>query len=290
MGGRLWSFRAFVVGAIAVANAGGCASHRTVGGATLRVAETPHGADSLTGVEWIRVPVPTGGTLWAAIARPPHGGSHAVLVILHGTHGFGREYVQLARELAQKADVVTVTGCWFAGRRGAGTQFITPIDCPEAPPLPSGTSSEALDAVGALVSTARRLPGVRADRVVLLGHSRGGVAALYFALERSRSETGLRAIVLNSTAYPPELLRRASELAAPVLMFHGTADSPAEGGSEMTVIARARAFEAALAAAGRTVQAEYFDGADHSSLFRDVAQRERTVRHVVAFLREQGIK
>src|SRR5262245_54418416 len=58
----------------------------------------PAGADGLAGVEWVRVPAP-GGTLTAAVARPPGAGPFPVLVILHGTHGFAREYVRLAQDL-----------------------------------------------------------------------------------------------------------------------------------------------------------------------------------------------
>ena len=42
----------------------------------------------------------------------------------------------------------------------------------------TGMTPEALAVVDALVDAARSLPGVRSDRVALLGHSRGAVAAL----------------------------------------------------------------------------------------------------------------
>jgi dienelactone hydrolase len=222
-----------------------------------------------------------------------------VLVILHGTHGFGREYVALARDLAREAGVVAVAACWFAGRRGAGIQFVTPIECPEAPPLPvTGATPEALAVVDALLDAARGLPGVRADRVALLGHSRGAVSALFLALERGGRSRGaprdvgpaLRAIVLNSGAYPPDLVRRATELGVPTLLLHGTADSPADGGSEMTAVGRARGFAAALAAAGREVEAEYFEGAGHNALLADPAQRAASVRRMADFLRRHGVR
>jgi dienelactone hydrolase len=254
-------------------------------------AAAPVGADTLAGVEWLRVPVPAGGTLAAAVARPAGAGPHPVVVLLHGTHGFASEYVGLAHDLAREAGVVAVTGCWFVGRRGVGTQFVTPIECPEAPPMPvTGLTPEALAVVSALVDAARALPGVRTDRVALFGHSRGGVAALNYALERGRLENGLRAVVLNSAAYPPELVSRAAELGVPALMLHGTADSPAQGGSANTAATRARAFEAALLAAGKVVEARYFEGADHNTLFMDAEQRARSVRHMAEFLRRQGFE
>ena len=248
----------------------------------------------MAGVQWMRVAVPTGGTLLAAVARPADVGPHPVIVILHGTHGFAREYVALAREFARDAGVIAIAACWFAGRRGAGVQFVTPIECSEAPPLPStGMTPEALAAVDALVNAARMLPGVRADRVALFGHSRGAVAALYYALERGRAHQearGIQAVVLNSGAYPPELVNRAPALTVPVLLLHGTADGPAEGGSEMTTAVRARAFEAALLAANKVVDAEYFEGARHSALFYNAEQHTRTVRRVAEFLRRQAFE
>jgi len=253
------------------------------------------GADTVAGIQWVRVAMPRGGVLSAAVARPVGAGPHPMLIILHGTHGFAREYVALARDLAREADVVAIAACWFGGRRGAGVQLVTPIECPEAPPMPStAMTPEALAAVDALVNAARALPGVRADRVALLGHSRGAVAAVYYALERGRAsqeaEPKLHAVVLNSAAYPPELVARAAALGEPALLLHGTADGPAEGGSEMTTVVRARAFEEALLAANKVVEAEYFEGARHSALFYNADQRARTVRHVAAFLRRQGFE
>lgn len=289
------------LGTVCFVIAVGCAAHAPTGrvGAARQAVQPPAGANTLAGVDWLRIPVPTGGTLSAAVARPAGAGPHPVLIILHGTHGFAHEYVALARDLAREAGVVAVAACWFAGRRGAGVQFVTPIECPEAPPMPvTGMTPEALAVVGALVDAVRTLPGVQADRVALLGHSRGAVATLYYALERGGTSPqaahavgpALRAVVLNSGAYPPELVARAGELSVPTLLLHGTADSPAEGGSDMTAVGRARAFAAALAAAGRVSEVEYFEGAGHNALVADEAQRARSVRRMVDFLRRHGIE
>src|SRR4029078_5318964 len=116
--------------------------------------------------------------------------------------------------------------------------------------------------------------------------------AVYYALERGSASRGvgqrLRAVVLNSGAYPPELVVRAAALSVPALLLHGLADGPSEGGSEMTTAARARAFEAALVAANKVVDDEYFEGARHSALFYDADQRARSVRRVADFLRRYG--
>jgi dienelactone hydrolase len=254
----------------------------------------PAGADTLAGVQWVRVAMPSGGVLSAAVARAAGAGRHPVLIILHGTHGFAREYIALARDLAREANVVAIAACWFVGRRGAGVQLVTPIDCSGAPPMPStGMTPEALTAVDALVNAARGLPGVKADRVALFGHSRGAVAAVYYALERggaNREGRRVHAVVLNSGAYPPELVARGAALNVPVLLLHGTADGPAEGGSDMTTAVRARAFEAAVLAAKKVAEAEYFEGARHSALFYNADQRARSVRRVGDFLRRHGFE
>ena len=186
----------------------------------------PAGAEGLAGVEWVLVPAP-GGTLTAAVARPPGEGPFPVLVLLHGTHGFAREYVRFAQDLSRELAVVAVAGCWFKGGQGAGMQFVTPIACPDAPDMPAAASDEALEIVGALITAVRELPGVRGDRVALFGQSRGGGAALHYVFERG----GVWVAVLNSTGYPQEVVDRAGAVSAPLLLLHGKADSPADGGS-----------------------------------------------------------
>ena len=118
----------------------------------------PAGADVIAGIEWVRVAAP-GGELSAAVARPPGKGPFPVIVILHGTDGFAREYVRLAYDLARMSGVVTVAGCWFSGSQGEGRQFVTSIECQGAPAMPGAASDAALDSVGALVAAAQRPSG-----------------------------------------------------------------------------------------------------------------------------------
>jgi dienelactone hydrolase len=244
----------------------------------------PAGAEGLNGVEWVRVPAP-GGTLTAAVARPAGDGPFPALVVLHGTHGFAREYVRLAQDLAHASGVVAVAGCWFKGGQGAGRQFVTPIACPDAPEMPAAASDEALAIVGALVTAVRDLRGVRGDRIALFGHSRGGGAALHYVFERG----GVWVAVLNSTGYPQEVIDRAGAVSAPLLLLHGKADSPADGGSERTAVHRAQEFEDALRRKEKQVEAVYFDGG-HNGLFADSKQYDESVRLIAAFLRENLAK
>jgi dienelactone hydrolase len=244
----------------------------------------PAGADGFEGIEWVRVPAP-GGTLTAAVARPPGKGPFPVFVVLHGTHGFAREYVRLAQDLARNSGVVVVAGCWFAGGQGTGRQFITPIDCPNAPAMTAHWSDGALASVSSLVAAARELPGVRGDRVALFGHSRGGGAALHYVVEKG----GVQAAVLNSTGYPPEVADRAVSVDATLLLLHGTADGPADGGSAATSFDNAQKFKDKLEKAGKPVEAKYFEGG-HNGLFTDAAQYTETVRLVADFLRRKLVE
>jgi dienelactone hydrolase len=159
-------------------------------------------------------------------------------------------------------------------------RFVTPIGCPGAPPLPKPDDASALDRVDALLDAVVSLPGVQAEKVALFGHSRGAGLALSYALAKKRAH----AVVLDSGGYPDELTARAAELTAPLLILHGAADSPADGGSAMTTARKARAFEAAVTRAGGRVEAKYYAGAGHNALFTDPVQSQDEVARVKAFL------
>ena len=240
-------------------------------------ASPPKGAEALA-VQWIAVAGPGGHSMLAAVARPQGGGPFPAVVLLHGSHGFAREYVQLAQDLTA-AGVVAVAACWFSGRVGAGTRFITPIDCPDGPPMPRATDPTAQQAVDAIVQAVRTLPGVRADRIGLFGHSRGGGAALNYAL----TIDSVRAIVLNSTGYPSDLQKGVSSLKASVLILHGAADSAADGGSPISDVQMARNFEAALRRAGRRVEAKYYAGGSHNGIFADPEQYKDELQRMKSF-------
>ena len=240
---------------------------------------TPPAATDTVGVQWVQVTAPGVGVMIAAIARPPGAGPFPTVLILHGSHGFAQQYVNLARDLARQG-LLAVAACWFSGGRGAGARFVKPIGCPDAPPISMASSDTALRAVNALVQAVRTLPGVRPDHLVLLGHSRGGGAALHYVLAGG----GVQAVVLNSAGYPPYLANRVPQLAVPVLMLHGCADSPADGGSPLTDVQMARDFEASLRAEKKEVTAVYYEGG-HNALFTSPAQHDDEVRQIAAFLR-----
>src|SRR5437867_11390653 len=119
--------------------------------------DPPSGTEALA-VEWIRVAAPGLGVMPAAVARPRGAGPFPTVILLHGSHGFAQEYVRLAQDLAD-GGLLAMAACWFQGGGGAGARFITPISCPEAPPMPNPSSPEAIQTVGSLVQAARTLPG-----------------------------------------------------------------------------------------------------------------------------------
>ena len=234
---------------------------------------------SIVGVEWIRIAGPSGSSMLGAVARPHGAGPFPAVLILHGTHGFAQQYVRLAKEFANHG-VLAVAACWFSGGSGAGSRFITRIECPDAPPLSMASSPTAQMAIAALVAGVRQLPGTDSRRLALFGHSRGAGAALNYILRRG----DVSALVIDSAGYPDDVISKASQVTVPVLIFHGTLDSPADGGSEMTSVQRARTFEAALRREQRTVEAQYYD-AGHNGIFTSSVQFTDAVRRAASFLR-----
>ena len=235
-------------------------------------------------VYWWQVPV-QGGTLRAAVATPTGAGPFPAVIILHGTHGFAEEYVHLARRLADKG-MVGIAACWFAGRRGEGVRFITPIDCPDAPAFVDASAVDRFhisrQTIDSLVQRVGTLGRVRTGQVVLFGHSLGGGAALDYVLTHPGKVQG---VILNSSGYPPEVTKRvAATVQVPMLLLHGTADSPAEGGLAITAIGMARQFEAAMRTAHKPLDVWYYEGSDHNRLFSDSAQFEDTAGRIVRFV------
>lgn len=225
--------------------------------------------------------VPGNGVVQLAIARPAGQGPFPAIIILHGSHGFAREYVQLAKDMADSG-VLAIAPCWFSGGGGAGAQFVTPINCPAGTmAMPMAASPEARLTVDAVVSAVHALPDVRPQQVAIFGHSRGGGAALNYLLGGGQAN----AIILDSAGYPEEVANAASGSDAPILILHGTADAPDEGGSVFTSVAMAQAFEAARRQAGKPVEANYYEGGTHNGFFNNAAQHQDELRRIKDFLR-----
>lgn len=245
-------------------------------GVSIAEVEAPPGTETLA-VQWAKVEVPGLGIMLAAVARPGGTGPFSTIVLLHGTHGFAQEYVRLAQDLAS-GGFLAVAACWFRGSAGAGSRFITPISCPDAPLMSPPSSPESLQALTALVQAVRSLPGARPDRVALFGHSRGAAPILSYIVRAG----DVQAAILNSAGYPADL---STDVKAPILMLHGTADSPADGGVAVTNIQMVRDFEVKLRAAGKPVEAEYYEGGRHNDIFTSSTQYRDEVQKMLTFLR-----
>ena len=244
--------------------------------------EAPVGTAALS-VRWFSVATPGLGTMLMAVARPAGDGPFPAVVLLHGTHGFAPQYVQWAEELS-RAGFITVAGCWFSGGAGAGMKAVSPpIPCPDVPPLGPGEYLAGLRYVDALAEAARSLPGVRPDRLGLAGHSRGGGAILQSLLAQGQ----VQAAVLHSSGYAIKPATRAAEFGVPILILHGTADGPADGGSANTHVTLAREFETALRLNGKLVEARYEEGGVHSTFFTNPAQHGAELNTMINFLRRQ---
>lgn len=236
---------------------------------------------------WMKVSTDS-GIVHAAVAVPNSNGSFPVLIILHGTHGFAEEYIELARRLAQKG-IVGVAACWFAGRKGEGVRFIHSVECENAPPFVDAPGIErfriARHTSDSLISKVKTLPKVQSDNVTVFGHSRGAGAALDYVLTHPGKA---KAVILNSAGYPVEVINRAAEITEPILILHGIYDSPADGGSAMTNIQMAKKFELALRDADKKVEAHYFENSGHSSLFTDSKQFDETVERIINFIKKKN--
>src|SRR5262245_37130694 len=77
----------------------------------------------------------------------------------------------------------------------------------------------------------------------------------------------------------------AAEFTTPMLILHGTADGPADGGGVNTQVALARDFEAALRQNGKAVEAHYYEGGGHNTFFTSAAQHDDELKTMIAFLR-----
>jgi dienelactone hydrolase len=235
-------------------------------------------------VYWVQITTDS-GVIHAAVVTPKGAGPFPAIVILHGTHGFAEEYVQMARQIA-KNGIMSIAACWFAGRRGHGTRFITPIDFNDAPPLIDAPGTDrfriARQTIDSLVQKIRTFSNVRLGSLMIFGHSRGAGAALDYVLTHPGKVKGA---ILNSGGYPQEVIKRASEIEIPILILHGIADSPADGGSAFTDISMTRQFEAALRTANKNVEVKYYEGGSHNSIFNNQAQFDDTIQRISDFLR-----
>jgi dipeptidyl aminopeptidase/acylaminoacyl peptidase len=140
--------------------------------------------------------------------------------------------------------------------------------------MPDASSTEARQTVNYLLQAARALPEAHPGGVGVFGHSRGGGAALNYTLQMG----DVQAVALNSSSYRDLAVDLVPKIKPPILILHGTNDSPDDGGSAATDIEMARNFEVALQEAGKEVEAVYYEGGRHNSIFTTATQRDDEIR------------
>lgn len=239
----------------------------------------------VAGAQWYTIPMPGGRASRAAAFTPAGAGPFPVVLVLHGTEGLKTKHVQLAKDLAS-AGIVAVAACWYAGNyAGTPTNLDAPpqttapdgVACPGGPDFVASVTPAAVQGLQTLVAAVRTLPGVRADRFAVVGHSRGSVAALTVAA----ATPGTGAVVA-AAGYPSAAT--LITLSAPVLMIQGTNDIFFPNNAQ-----QARQFESAMKAAGKTVRSQYYDAAPHDLLFQAQWHAE-AVTLASSFLKEQLAK
>ncbi|MGE3855610.1 MAG: dienelactone hydrolase family protein, partial [Dehalococcoidia bacterium] len=242
-------------------------------------ADPPRGAPA--GGEWIAIAAPEGRTILARVSRPTGTGPFPAVVPLHSQTGFSTEYLALGDEIA-RAGFVTVTGCWFGGHYD-GTATVDPppalplatgVDCPNGPAIKPITSGASLEDIAAIVAATKTLPGVRAERIGVVGNSRGSIVAL---LGAAVGGNVVQAVVGIGGA-PPGGPTLAANMTTPVLLLQGGADS-------VVPVIFGQALEQALIALGRTVESHTYEGAGHGILF-GTPTYDDAVQRTVTFLRK----
>ncbi|MDQ7842644.1 MAG: dienelactone hydrolase family protein [Armatimonadota bacterium] len=208
---------------------------------------------------WITVPGADGGTLRAAVFRPPAKGSFPAVFVFHGINGLSASVVDWGPALA-RAGFVTVIGCYFSAgwTLRAGDDMVDP--CPRARGI---FDADLLGNAAALIAAGRRLSGVRGDRIGLLGHAMGGNLALVLASSEVRvgavvsiSANPLRPLQLPhkpSGSALPAPIWSIERLHAPAILFHGALDAVTPPTAAHEYVQRARAL-------GKNVQAHYYEG------------------------------
>jgi dienelactone hydrolase len=214
-------------------------------------------------------------------------GKDAILV-LHGTSGFARQHVEIAKQLHADTGLITAAACWFSGDgwqdpTTPGDQSdITPIACPDAPPFKNTTSTYSSTNGGGASryswpSVRSLLEGVRnfsgPGKVGVFGHSRGAEIAAQMAsfgyIDAVALSAGVyRDLKVDGTPmdyrgydYPPPY-GVADKLAAPALVLHGTQDTQTNGAT----FTYAQQYVQKLQSLSKPVQWCYYDPFGHDAV------------------------
>lgn len=231
-----------------------------------------------TDVSWYSKTEASNVRVRIGVIRAPGTGSHPAVLLVPGTEGLNVDYLAFAREMSVEG-FDSVVGCWFDA--GTPTDANDPrIACAGAPAF-DGVTDRAVTDLDALVVLTREVLGPDA-RIGLIGFSRGGGLVMLRASHGAPEPVASVAGMLEGTTawgnLPGEVnvVKRAADITAPVLILHGTTDG-------MVKVGQARAMEAALRADGADVVAKYYDGLGHG-LAQDPATRRDLIASIGAFM------
>lgn len=217
---------------------------------------------------WIEIARPDGVTQLAAVFRPPTGsGPFPAAVFLHGSSGLPRPALDWAPRLAAAGFVVLV-GCYLSADPRVPPQVFLP--CPGVPDDLHASPSASSTGVSTLVDAAGVLPGVRRGPVTEVGISLGANLAL------STDDPRVEAIVADSGHRTVP-----GTTTTPVLLLGMTTDPNVP---HPLVVA----FEQAQATAGKPVDAHYYPGTGHVTIFGPPTVADDATSRTVTFLREHA--
>ncbi|HEX9435660.1 MAG TPA: dienelactone hydrolase family protein [Candidatus Limnocylindria bacterium] len=244
-----------------------------------RSTSAPTGAPD--GGEWIVVDSRDGRPLVAVVYRPVGAGPAPVAIALHADGGLRERFLSLPRWLAEQG-FLAVAPCWTSSNwAAAGASPV--VACAADAPLRNSVTATAED-IRAIVEAARTLPGARADRLALVGHSLGAMAALFASMETTVDATVSISAVYGRLSTPQfggtTLLERAERLRSPVLMVHGTDDAAAP-------FADAKTFAADARARSKEVETLFVEGAPHQLPFTPQYWTDDVKGKVIGFLRRR---
>jgi len=229
-------------------------------------------------VSWFEIESDLTSNILTAIARPKKFTDYPTVVLFHGSHGFAKEYIQLAKDLASYG-IEAVAVCWFQGNEGQGVKFVTPVDEKTGPSIPAKSSIEAIEIFKVVLDTIGSFENIDRNKIGLFGHSRGGMEALNYLIKGGT----IKALALNSSGYTRYIVDKCSKVKPSILILHGVKDLITEGGSENTDINRVYEFEASLKKSNNDVQSKYYKNGGHNSFFIDRSQYEDEVKLVANF-------
>jgi dienelactone hydrolase len=185
------------------------------------------------------------------LRQPVGAGPFPAVVLVHGSGGVGGNVDRWAVELNQCGVAAFVLDC-FSGRGIRST-------IPDQSRL--GSLAMIFDAYRALEFLAEQ-PGIDANRIALMGFSKGGFATLYASMKRFQgyfapARAGFAAYLPFYPRCDIAFLQDEDVAGRPIRIFHGEAD-------DWVPIAPVRQYVARLKAAGKDVALTSYPGARHA--------------------------